>query len=229
MTASNSGTVNISVYVTLDQQDNDNILSFIVQDEYHLKKLAIGAYSLNILDTQLLNNLWRQHCVTISCGDYVICHNFTERRNLNVILFNTRPTILKKGNCIFKIVYSNPPNSKTMQVAHEEPVVVDIDIAENKHLDCDTIDDVSPSAKHNVDTSADGAPVVDDDSISESNRRKFRAAFIADPDDNSDSGSGNVHDTDSDSDTDIDTHDKPEFGNNKLFPPVKKQKLDDAQ
>ncbi|ADB84414.1 Tlp-20 [Apocheima cinerarium nucleopolyhedrovirus] len=107
MATNNNGTVNIAVYTTLDKEKNKNILSFIVQDEYHLKKLPVGAYSLNILDTQLLNNLSEYVCSTISCGDYVVCHNFTEQYNkLSVILFNTKPTILKKNHCIFKIVYS---------------------------------------------------------------------------------------------------------------------------
>ncbi|QYC92694.1 TELOKIN-like protein-20 [Trabala vishnou gigantina nucleopolyhedrovirus] len=112
MATNNSGTVNIAVYAIIDKQSDKNILSFIVQDEYHLKKLAVGAYSLNILDTRLLDDLHEKNCVTISCGDYVICHNFNENScgaiaGLNVILFNTKPTILKKGNCIFKIVYCN--------------------------------------------------------------------------------------------------------------------------
>ncbi|QHB21736.1 TLP-20 [Artaxa digramma nucleopolyhedrovirus] len=115
MATSNSGTVDISVYATLDKRDNNqNVLSFIVQDEYHLKKLAVGAYTLNILDTQLLNKLIDRDCVTVSCGDFVICYNFTERQNcgLNVILFNTKPTILKKGICIFKMIYYDGDEKK---------------------------------------------------------------------------------------------------------------------
>ncbi|ACO53523.1 TLP-20 [Euproctis pseudoconspersa nucleopolyhedrovirus] len=112
MATNNSGTVDISVYTILDKDINDcdkKVLSFIVQDEYHLKKLAIGAYTLNILDTQLLSDLMERDCVTVSCGDFVVCHNFTELANcgLNVILFNIKPTILKKGVCIFKIIYQD--------------------------------------------------------------------------------------------------------------------------
>ncbi|AHH82654.1 TLP-20 [Buzura suppressaria nucleopolyhedrovirus] len=222
MTANNSGTVNILVYATLDQQDDDNILSFIVQDEYHLKKLAIGAYSLNILDTRLLNNLWRYHCATISCGNYVICHNFTEDGNLNVILFNTRPTILKKGVCIFKIIYSIPPNNKTMQVAHKELVIANV--TENKNLDSNTINDASFATKHGAELS--NVSVVDDDSISESNRRKFEATFT-DHDTNSVGGPGDDRDTDTnDDDTDND-YDESEF--NQQSPPFKKQKFNETQ
>ncbi|AGR56826.1 tlp [Hemileuca sp. nucleopolyhedrovirus] len=114
MATSNSGTVNIAVYVTLERKVDRNILSFIVQDEYHLKKLAVGAYSLNILHTQLLNNLIEYDCKVISCGDFVICHNYSEHNNgLNVILFNTKPTILKKESCIFKIIYPTTRLSST--------------------------------------------------------------------------------------------------------------------
>ncbi|WBB27222.1 AC82-like protein [Mythimna sequax nucleopolyhedrovirus] len=108
MATNNSNTVDISVHVTLDKEANKNILSFIVREEYHLKKLAVGAYSLNILDTQLLNDLAQRAGTTIACGDYVICFNFTENSNkINVILFNIKPTVLKKGGCIFKIVYDD--------------------------------------------------------------------------------------------------------------------------
>ncbi|AIZ48642.1 ac82 [Agrotis segetum nucleopolyhedrovirus B] len=114
MATSNSGTVDISVHVTLDKEADKNVLSFIVREEYHLKKLAVGAYSLNILDTQLLNDLAQRACNTIACGNYVIVYNFTENSNkINVILFNTKPTILKKGNCIFKLIYSDIVNVNT--------------------------------------------------------------------------------------------------------------------
>ncbi|AAM09210.1 unknown [Mamestra configurata nucleopolyhedrovirus A] len=110
MATNNSNTVDISVHVTLDKEANKNILSFIVREEYHLKKLAVGAYSLNILDTQLLNDLAQRAGTTVACGDYVICSNFTENSNkINVILFNIKPTVLKKGGCIFKIIYDDKP------------------------------------------------------------------------------------------------------------------------
>nr|AGE61789.1 hypothetical protein [Chrysodeixis chalcites nucleopolyhedrovirus] len=109
MATNNSGTVDIAVYVTLDKENDENILSFIVQDEYHLKKLAVGAYNLNILDTQLLAKLIQNQSrsSTIVGGDYVVVYNFNMSNNLNVILFNIKPTILKKGACIFKIVYTD--------------------------------------------------------------------------------------------------------------------------
>nr|AAO43569.1 Orf2 [Spodoptera litura nucleopolyhedrovirus] len=128
MATSNSGTIDISVHVTLDKEAKKNVLSFIVREEYHLKKLAVGAYSINILDTQLLNNLSLYQCKTIACGDYVIVYNFVENSNrINVILFNIKPTILKKGNCIFKIVHDDTtaPTAATDKmldapVAHQE-------------------------------------------------------------------------------------------------------------
>jgi hypothetical protein len=95
--------VDIAVYVISDQKDNKNILSFIVQDEYHLKKLTVGAYNLNILDTQLLSNFSSTHCNVVACGEYVVVFNTTECNRLNAILFNAKPTVLKKGSCLFKI------------------------------------------------------------------------------------------------------------------------------
>nr|WUR10765.1 telokin-like protein [Calliteara abietis nucleopolyhedrovirus] len=118
MATNNNGTVNIAVYTILDKSDNNNTLSFIVQDEYHLKKLGVGAYSLNILDTRLLNDLSERACVTFSCGDYVVCHNFTDssrNTSLNAILFNAKPLTLKKGDSLFKIVYKRGDENKNVR------------------------------------------------------------------------------------------------------------------
>lgn len=75
----------------------------------------MGAYSVNILDTQLLNNLSSHKitCTTVACGDYVVVYNFVENNTnkINVILFNIKPTVLKKGNCIFKLVYVEDNNT----------------------------------------------------------------------------------------------------------------------
>ncbi|AIU41309.1 tlp-20 [Sucra jujuba nucleopolyhedrovirus] len=114
MTDNSNGIVNIAVYTTLDKgEDGNNILSFIVQDEYHLKKLTIGAYNLNILPTQLLKDLRNHYCVTVSCGDYVITHNVNENGGLNVIMFNSKPLTLKRGACLFKILYREKSNKMT--------------------------------------------------------------------------------------------------------------------
>ncbi|AAF33607.1 ORF78 [Spodoptera exigua multiple nucleopolyhedrovirus] len=127
MATNNSGTIDISVHVTLDKEAKRNVLSFIVREEYHLKKLAVGAYNITILDTQLLNSLQQHRCNTIACGDYVVVYNFVDNSNkINVILFNIKPTILKKGNCIFKIVYDhddeNIVNANTTDKMLAEPV-----------------------------------------------------------------------------------------------------------
>ncbi|ACH88616.1 Tlp-20 [Helicoverpa armigera multiple nucleopolyhedrovirus] len=140
MATNNSNTVDISVHVTLDKEANKNILSFIVREEYHLKKLAVGAYSLNILDTQLLNDLAQRAGTTVACGDYVICYNFTENSNkINVILFNIKPTVLKKGGCIFKIVYddkspTNVNNNKNI-VTSDKMLVEPLKDLNSQHAD----------------------------------------------------------------------------------------------
>jgi hypothetical protein len=120
MATNSSNTVDISVHVTIDKEANKNILSFIVREEYHLKKLAVGAYSLNILDTQLLNDLAKRTCTVTACGDYVIVYNFTENSNkINVILFNIKPSVLKKGGCIFKLTYHDAPSITSDKILDE--------------------------------------------------------------------------------------------------------------
>ncbi|ADD73795.1 telokin-like protein [Lymantria xylina nucleopolyhedrovirus] len=110
MAANSSDTVNIAAYVTLDKEEFRHTLSFIVQDEYHLKKLTVGAYNINVLDTQLLDGLLKKRCYTIVCGNYNVIYNFTEEKKLRVMLFNASPIVLKKHSCIFKIVV---PSNKT--------------------------------------------------------------------------------------------------------------------
>lgn len=115
MATNNNGTVNIAVYVTHEKDNNlNNVLSFIVRDEYHLKKLAVGAYSLNILDSHHLKIMHdavksaNATVQTVSCGDFVVVYNYTEMsKNLNAILFNVKPTVLKKDGVIFKVIIYN--------------------------------------------------------------------------------------------------------------------------
>lgn len=129
MATNSSATVDIAVYVSLDKRDAKNILSFIVQDECHLKKLAIGAYSLNILDTQLLKSLGEYECTTVTCGEYLVSYNINEAGGINAILFNKSPAKLKKGACVFKIVCEqrkrstndHGANSKTPTVTQISP------------------------------------------------------------------------------------------------------------
>ncbi|AAR28857.1 tlp-20 [Leucania separata nucleopolyhedrovirus] len=117
MATNNNATVDIAVYVSMDRNDEDrNVLSFIVQDECHLKKLAIGAYALKILDTKLLQSLGERKCIVVSGGDYVIVHNINEANGINAILFNKNPIKLHKGMCLFKIIESNPISSNTTKL-----------------------------------------------------------------------------------------------------------------
>ncbi|ABY65800.1 tlp-20 [Orgyia leucostigma nucleopolyhedrovirus] len=248
MAASNSGTVDIAVYTTLDKEDNKNILSFIVQDEYHLKKLAVGAYSLNILDTQLLNDLSERNCSTISCGNFVICHNFTEQKNnaLNAILFNTKPTILKKGVCIFKIVYVDAAafataccrNSKTAHCQRQKPQSqpdvcrfkeISVVKANNNNIVNDpngsvTLPDSTTLATTLVnDVHEDNGDVVNN-KIDSSQRHD--SLFI------NTFGADNDYDEEDDDDEnekgDEENHDGADDAD-ELLPPFKRQKLDDSQ
>jgi Nucleopolyhedrovirus telokin-like protein-20 (TLP20) len=206
MATNNNGTVNIAVYTTLDKEENKNILSFIVQDEYHLKKLPVGAYSLNILDTQLLNNLSEYVCSTISCGDYVVCHNFTEQFNkLSVILFNTKPTILKKNHCIFKIVYSTEQLNNKMTQGR---------LCEN-------------DAKQNRCCAGNDHGSVDETDATESHfNDKNEPQQFHETDDDDDDGSESTDDFDGHSDEHIK---RSSDANEQLVPPFKKQRVDHAE
>ncbi|AKR17370.1 hypothetical protein [Urbanus proteus nucleopolyhedrovirus] len=103
--------MDIAVYV-LGKKNNENVyeLSFMLQDDYHLKKL--GAYGLLILPTQLIANMHNNRCDTVAYGDYIIVYNCTDTNSLNVILFNLKPCLLKKEQCLFKILITSHTDSK---------------------------------------------------------------------------------------------------------------------
>ncbi|QWO71618.1 AC82-like protein [Orgyia pseudotsugata single capsid nuclopolyhedrovirus] len=255
MATSNSGTVDIAVYTTLDKDGNKNILSFIVQDEYHLKKLAVGAYSLNILDTQLLNDLSERNCSTISCGNFVICHNFTEEKTkaLNAILFNTKPTVLKKGVCIFKIVYSVSTvannaavccfNNKTTHGRQPADACQfnEIDSTQNAQIACKRSDENNKLANHNYSGVGEAPQEIviknqtESAALSERHDSLFLKTFgSVDADDDSDNSSlesNNHDDTDTDEEVNDVVVDDANHGiqADELLPPFKRQKLDDAQ
>ncbi|QNV47815.1 telokin-like protein [Alphabaculovirus altersperidaniae] len=202
MATSNSGTIDISVHVTLDKESKRNVLSFIVREEYHLKKLAVGAYNINILDTQLLNSLSKHRCNTIACGDYVIVYNFVDNSNkINVILFNIKPTILKKGNCIFKIVYDDA-------VAHVGAAAPIATITTDKMM-------------------LDDEPVQHQEQ--HVNSQLFKSAFGSHSDDDDDSSSSDDESSDGDNNAGAGAHQKTK-STDKLSSavPAKRQKLDDS-
>nr|AMO27759.1 TLP-20 [Lymantria dispar multiple nucleopolyhedrovirus]QDE14945.1 ac82 [Lymantria dispar multiple nucleopolyhedrovirus] len=151
MAANSSDTVNIAAYVTLDKEEFRHTLSFIVQDEYHLKKLTVGAYNINVLDTRLLDGLLEKRCYTIVCGNYNVIYNFTQEKTLRVILFNASPIVLKKHSCIFKIVV---PSNK-MREPSPQPCRI---LQENDENDSD-----EPQAVSHGDSNADSGSRSEED------------------------------------------------------------------
>ncbi|AAG53818.1 unknown [Helicoverpa armigera nucleopolyhedrovirus] len=181
MAINSNGTVDIATYVVQDREPEKNIitLSFVVQDEYHLKKLAVGAYCVNILDTRLLSNLHNKQCATIACGYFVVTYNQNETGGINAILLNTRPTILKKGSCLFKISYYDDNDDKTHLISTNNKMSNDTEPT----LLCDN------NLANDTDTN-----------IANESDELFRSTFVADV------GSSEVHsnDDDDDDDTDVD-------------------------
>ena len=118
MTTNNNGTVDIAVDVNLTDENDKKVLSFIVQDECHLKKLAIGAYAINVIDSnKILNKLLNDndHVLNkiVACGEFLIACNENESNGINAILFNKSCVTLKKGVCIFKIHYKKATSTVT--------------------------------------------------------------------------------------------------------------------
>lgn len=188
MAINSNGTVDIATYVVQDREPEKNIitLSFVVQDEYHLKKLAVGAYCVNILDTRLLSNLHNKQCATIACGYFVVTYNQNETGGINAILLNTRPTILKKGSCLFKICYYDNNDDKTHFISTNNKMSNDTEPALlcDRNLANDTDTNIANESDTNIANESD---------------ELFRSTFVADI------GSSEVHSNDDDDDdTDVD-------------------------
>ncbi|AUA60303.1 TLP-20 [Operophtera brumata nucleopolyhedrovirus] len=127
MAINNTGTMDISVYVTQTIKENTTILSFSVQDEYHLKKLGVGAYPLTILETNLLKQINKfKYIIETSENNYNISLNFNSLGGINVLLFNRSPMTLKKDQCLFNIISENAENNnKMMPLANSDTNIED--------------------------------------------------------------------------------------------------------
>lgn len=120
MAINNTGTMDISVNVTQTIKENMTILSFSVQDEYHLKKLGVGAYPLTIFETNLIKQINKfKYIIETSENSYNISLNFNALGGINVLLFNRSPMMLKKDQCLFNIISENAEsNNKMMPLAN---------------------------------------------------------------------------------------------------------------
>ncbi|ACF05354.1 telokin-like protein [Adoxophyes orana nucleopolyhedrovirus] len=100
----------ISVSVMLTRKKNENVLSFTVNDETHLKQLTCGAYHLKIVETPLLDpliNSYHYYAPQVF-GDYTVIYNVdANSRQVKMILFNITSTVFKRDSVIFQIVYPN--------------------------------------------------------------------------------------------------------------------------
>ncbi|ANF29708.1 tlp20 [Catopsilia pomona nucleopolyhedrovirus] len=106
----NNTTADIVVRVAFDSDSGKNdtvVLSFMIEDEYHLKKLSVGAYAIKVISSPHLKHLYKNHYYlsTISCGKYTILCNLVENGeyDINAIMFNHAETKLIKNDVLFKI------------------------------------------------------------------------------------------------------------------------------
>nr|AFS51950.1 DekiORF72 [Dendrolimus kikuchii nucleopolyhedrovirus] len=93
------------IVVNVEPADNDvDVLNFIIGNEYHLKRLGIGAHAIKVISSPHLERLHRNHYCTISCGTYAILCNLVHGSEYDVetILFNRSETRLDKGGVLFK-------------------------------------------------------------------------------------------------------------------------------
>lgn len=110
----NNTTPDIIVNVIINKNDT-NLLDFIIEDEYHLKKVSIGAHVIKINKSSEIKRLYDNHYSVISCGDYVILCNLTQDDNIKVLMFNCAENKLNKNDVLFqtKIFVNNKINAET--------------------------------------------------------------------------------------------------------------------
>ncbi|AGA16233.1 tlp protein [Thysanoplusia orichalcea nucleopolyhedrovirus] len=97
-----------------------NILDFIIEDEYYLKKRGVGAHVIKVASSPQLKPLYKNAYSTVSCGNYGILCNLVQNGeyDLTAIMFNCAEIKLNKGDVLFQIKIWQSDNSKTDVVAH---------------------------------------------------------------------------------------------------------------
>ncbi|AKN80976.1 TELOKIN-like protein [Lonomia obliqua multiple nucleopolyhedrovirus] len=106
MASSSNTTPDIVVNAVFDEY-NQNLLNFIIQDEYHLKKLGIGGHVVKVNSSDNLKHLYTNAFCIVTSKNYGILCNLLEdsKSDINVILFNCAISKLNKGDVLFRVKF----------------------------------------------------------------------------------------------------------------------------
>lgn len=139
------------------------MLNFVIGDEYHLKKLGIGAHIIKVTTSPFLKRLHNEKYNVVSCGNYVILFNLTDKKEDDVvaILFNCLETKLCKNNVLFQIQFLDDNNDKTDVDCTQPDEIVEFENLNNND------DDDKPNVERNLESFSD------DGDVSASKRQKL--------------------------------------------------------
>jgi hypothetical protein len=104
MASISNTTADIIVNLQLNE-NNKNVLDFIVSDEYHLKKLGIGGHVIRVNDSPLLQGIYKHPYSIVAFNKYSILCNLKHDtcENVNIVLFNCSIIDLNKNDVLFQI------------------------------------------------------------------------------------------------------------------------------
>ncbi|ABL76017.1 telokin-like protein [Maruca vitrata nucleopolyhedrovirus] len=114
MTSMTNTTPDIIVNAQIND-DDENVLDFIIEDEYYLKKRGVGAHVIKVASSPQLGLLYKNAYSTVSCGNYGILCNLVQNGeyDLNAIMFNCAEIKLNKNQLLFQTKIWQSDNSKT--------------------------------------------------------------------------------------------------------------------
>nr|CAA50545.1 unnamed protein product [Autographa californica nucleopolyhedrovirus] len=112
-------TPDIIVNAQINSED-ENVLDFIIEDEYYLKKRALAAHIIKVASSPQLRLLYKNAYSTVSCGNYGVLCNLVQNGeyDLNAIMFNCAEIKLNKGQMLFQTKIWRSDNSKTDAAVH---------------------------------------------------------------------------------------------------------------
>lgn len=105
MASINNTTPDIVVNAIRDADEPD-VINFVIENEYYLKKLSVGAHVVKVQSSPILHDLYYNCCSPpMSCDNYVILYNLTDNSqyDIKVLLFNYAVEKLNKEKILFSI------------------------------------------------------------------------------------------------------------------------------
>ncbi|UZE89745.1 TLP-20 [Parapoynx stagnalis nucleopolyhedrovirus] len=108
----NSTMPDIVVVNAVKNAYDSNIIDFVIENEYYLKKLSVGAHVIKVQSSPILKDLYTTNVCyypAISYDNYIIEYNLTDNSeyDLKVILLNYGADKLIKGEKLFSIKIFN--------------------------------------------------------------------------------------------------------------------------